>query len=120
MKAFFARYRGALPYLLIVAVFVWGLAQQSNAREEDARIERSAALQFCNDSNVRTTLIREFILSLTEPPNPAQYAFIADPVLRASALEQATRSRAALRSRAIETFRNRDCAKEFPAPPDGN
>lgn len=114
-----AQWVRAIPYIGIVVLFALGLRQQAEARTEDARIERSAALSFCADSNRRTAVIREFIYGFTTPPTPAQFDYIPDPVLRAAALEQATASRATLRTRAAETFKDRDCAAEFPAPPDG-
>lgn len=120
MKQFLASWRHVVPYLLIVVVFVWGLRETSQAREEDARIERSAALTLCADNNKRTAVIREFVVAATADPNPAQYDFIVDPVLRQGVIDSARAGRAVMRARVIETFKDRDCAAELPAPPNGN
>lgn len=120
MKAFAEKWWHVLPYLLILAVFVWTVHQQSETRKDDARVERNAALAFCVDSNKRTALIREFIYATTGDPPAAQYDFITDPELRRGVMEQSRASRAAMRARVEGTFRDRDCPAEFPAPPDGN
>jgi hypothetical protein len=112
-----ARHQLALVYVALMGVFVLGLSLMTELRRGDARVEREAALRFCNDSNERTTVIRDFMLAATAEPNPAQYDFIVDPVLRAGVLDQARRARADMRERVAGTFLPRDCAGEFPSPP---
>jgi hypothetical protein len=112
LQAWAVRWQTTLVLLAVTAVFVlslWGLASQNrNAREAD--------LRFCQSSNERTKVIVEFIYAATADPDPRQYDFIADPVLRAGALEQARKGRAAQRKRAAETFTLRDCEAEYPPP----
>jgi hypothetical protein len=101
------------------AVFAGGLYETSARRAADARIERTAAIRFCEDDNAGRALLRDFVLAAVRDPDPRQYEFIEDPTLRAGALDQARRSRAEMRGRAEATFTARDCAAQFPAPPNG-
>ena len=114
-------------YLVVVAVFVIGLAQVNSLREDDrlsarqhAEQLREAQLRFCESSNERTALLHDFVLGLAQDPDPRQYEFIEDPALRQGVLDQARRSRAETRDRVNRTFTQRDCAGEVPALPPNN
>ena len=111
-RAWVTRWQMTLVFVAITGVFVltvWTMAQQTrNAREAD--------LRFCKSSNERTMVIREFIHAATADPDPRQYEYITDPALRAGALEQSRKGRAAQRERADRTFTLRDCEAEYPPP----
>lgn len=118
--AWLTRWQMTVVLIVVTAVFVVGLRATADLRRQDARIEREAALRFCEDSNKRTALLRDFIAPSTADPDPRQYDFITDPTLRQGALDQARRGRAEMRDRVARTFTLRDCPAEFPAPPDGD
>jgi hypothetical protein len=117
----------ALLYLAITAVFVFTVNQASDLRESDVKAARDRSeqirdsnLRFCMSSNERTALLREFVLSVTQDPDPRQYDYIADPKLRQGVLDQARRSRAATRERVDKTFTQRDCERDYPPLPPVN
>jgi hypothetical protein len=104
------RWQMTLVLVAITAVFVlsvWGLANQ-------ARESRDANVRFCEGGNERTAVILDFILRASADPDPRQFEFITDPVLRQGALDQARRGRAEQRARALRTFTARNCNAEFP------
>ncbi len=111
----------ALLYGFVCAVFVFTVNQSGSLREHDQRAAlrhtldlREANVAFCDEGNKRTALLREFALSLAQPPDPRQFEFIADPDLRRGVFDQAVRSRADMRARIDETFQQRDCERTFP------
>ena len=115
-----------LVYIFVCVVFVFTVATVNDLRSRDvnsahARAEdlRLANYRFCESSNERVAVVRDFMLAAVREPDPRQFDFITDPALRAGALEQARSSRAELRQRVEATFLARDCAKDFPPlPPD--
>jgi len=116
-----------IPYVLVVAAFIVGLAQINSLREEDrlsarqhAEQLRQAQLRFCASTNERTAVLHDFVMGLAQDPDPRQYEFIEDPALRQGVLDQARRSRAETRDRVSKTFTQRDCAGDFPALPPNN
>jgi hypothetical protein len=111
----------AAVYVAVCAVFVFTVNRTDDLRADDRRaaFDRAAALrnaqvEFCDEGNKRTDVLRDFALSLAQPPDPRQFEFIADPELRRGVFEQATRSRAEMRGRIDETFKPRDCERAFP------
>lgn len=113
-----------IVYVCVCAVFVFTVNSVSNLREEDASqayqtavSNRDASVRFCEGGNERTAVLREFLLSAVQEPDPRQFDFIADPVLRAGALDQSRRSRSELRDRIEHTFTPRNCHAEFPPLP---
>lgn len=104
------RWQMSLLIVAITAVFViavWGLASQNrNAREADLRACRRG-----NDSRV---LLLDFVFKASADPDPRQYEFIADPVLRQGVIDQSRRGRAEQRERALRTFTPVDCEAEYP------
>ena len=109
-RAWVARWQMTLLFVAITAVFVlciWILADQNRARAE-------ADLRDCRRANDRTTVLLEFILKASADPDPRQYDFITDPVLRQGVIEQSRKGRAEQRERAARTFTLRDCEAEYP------
>ena len=121
----------ALAFVGVVAVCIYSVNDRREAdtrtlqarQEADARLDRQrvrdlwqANLRGCQEGNVSRAVLRDFLVAATAPPDPRQFEFIADPQLRAGAFEQATRSRAEMRTRA-EVFGPRDCVAAYPEPP---
>lgn len=113
-----------LVYLLVCGVFVFTVGRFNSVNETTARDSRARAadlrdanVRFCQSSNERTAVIRDFVLAVSQDPDPRQFDFITDPVLRAGALDQARRTRAEMRARVSATFTLRDCDAEFPPVP---
>ena len=122
-----AHWPNALLYIGLTLVFVFTVNQVSNLRDADVlaarerdELIRDANVRFCASSNERTALLRDFVLSVIQDPDPRQYDYIADPVLRQGVLDQARRTRSATRTRVDETFTQRDCEREFPPLPPNN
>lgn len=112
------RWQTTIVLIAITALFFYGLRSTSELRKEDARIERQAAIRFCESANERTQVIRDFLMAATAPPDPRQFEYIEDDHLREGAIEQARRGRSETRGRVDQTFTLRDCPAEFPPPPE--
>jgi hypothetical protein len=117
-----SHWRNVLLYLFVVGVFIFTVWTTGEARDRDIEQARAVAEQLrqaniraCEVGNERVIVLRDFLVAATSEPDPRQFEFIADPQLRAGALEQARRSRAEMRARTM-VFVPRDCQKEWPPP----
>lgn len=113
-----------LVYVFVCAVFVFTVSATNRLRDEDvaqayqqAVALRDSAVRGCEASNERTAVLRDFVLAVSQDPDPRQFDFIVDPALRAGALEQSRRARADMRGRVARVFVLRDCDAEYPPPP---
>lgn len=110
LRAWARRWQTTLLFAGITAVFVltvWNISGQ-------ARAAREADLRACQRGNESRALLLDFVLKASADPDPRQFEYIADPVLRAGVIEQSRRSRAEQRDRATATFRPVDCEAEYP------
>lgn len=123
MKAWLAGHQTTALFLGLAAVFVVSVWLVAARQADDARASRDRAVanwradvDSCETTNERTAVLLDFILKASADPDPRQFEFITDPVLRQGALDQARRGRADMRARAIDTFQPRNCGA-IPAPP---
>jgi hypothetical protein len=118
-RLWFGRWSGTLAFIGLGLTVAWGFWQVNDIRTADAQTERTAQLRFCESANERTATIRNVLVLALRDPDPRTYDYIQDPTLRAGVIRQGQESRARLRSDIEARLTLRDCAAEFPPPPEG-
>lgn len=104
-------------FVLIGLLGAFGLWDARQRRTDDARKERTAAIQSCLTGNERLHTIRDVMLAAVKPPDPHAFDYITDPVLREGIVHQSTEARRALTDEITKKLADRNCQAEFPAPP---
>ena len=96
--------------ILITAGGMWDLRSRG---EREARILRNSQIAICEGGNETRIAIRDFLQRTVVPPREESYAYIADPVLRAGVIRQATDRYHSMKRDTDEAFRPRDCGALF-------